>query len=239
MKIEDIGFIIYTKKYEEDSIFVKILSKENGVINGYFQIAKYNRTHCQIGNLVKFSWFAKNITQLGTFKIELIKSYTSCFIENKFNLRMFENMTILTHNLLLENYLPDDKLFMTMKNILNNMNRGISHEFLIKKYFYFENLLLNILGTGIVSDKKNLKNLSYISKKSGLAVTKEKGEPYKEKLLLFPIIAKTNNFTKKNVIECFEVIEFFFEKYLVMEIGDKEKYNNIANTRGKFKKMLQ
>ena len=40
MKIEDEDFLIFLKKYEENSLFIKILSKNNGIISGYVKNLK-------------------------------------------------------------------------------------------------------------------------------------------------------------------------------------------------------
>ncbi|GMO62195.1 MAG: DNA repair protein RecO [Rickettsiales bacterium] len=238
MKIEDIGFIVFVRKYEENSLLVKLLTKNNGVITGYVNETKYNKKEYQIGNLLSFNWFAKNLTQLGTLRTELIKSYTSTFIENRFNLRIIENMAFLISNLLSENFLPDEELFTTMENIFKSMSKKRTQNLILKKYFYFENLLLNTLGTGIVLEDSNFKKLQYVSKNSGLAVSKEKGDPYKEKLLQFPTIAKTTKIKEGDFIECFEIIEFFLKKYLIKEIGNEDMYRKIIGIRDIFKKNI-
>ena len=86
MRIEDNGFIVFVKKFEENSLLVRILSKENGLISGYVKHTKKDINQYQLGNLVSFVWSAKNNNQLGSLKIELIKSYLSIFITNKFYL---------------------------------------------------------------------------------------------------------------------------------------------------------
>ena len=84
MKIEDIGFITYAKQYEENSLLIKVLSKENGLISGYVRHTSKNKLDFQLGNLVKFNWSAKNINQLGSLKINVLRSYLSVLINNKF-----------------------------------------------------------------------------------------------------------------------------------------------------------
>ena len=116
MKIEDFGFITSIKKYEENSLLVKVLSKENGLISGYLMHIKKDRTNYQIGNLVKFVWSAKSTNQLGILKIELVKSYLSYFIENRFYLHLMDCITSLINSLLYERYL-EDTLFQIVESI--------------------------------------------------------------------------------------------------------------------------
>ncbi|MDR2527265.1 MAG: recombination protein O N-terminal domain-containing protein [Rickettsiales bacterium] len=239
MKIDDIGYIVFIKKYGEYSLLLKILSRNNGLITGYINKAKSYRMDYQIGNLVKFMWYAKNLTQLGNFKIELIKSYVSDIIQSKLYLAIIQNISGLISNLLYENYLPDnDNLFLTIKNIYNSINRNAPNNLIIKKYLYMENLLLNALGSGILLDERRIKKLHYISKRTGLAVSKEKGEPFADKLLLFPTIAKTTKLNKDDIIDCFNIIDFFLKRYLINDINDIRKYDTITMTRERLKKIV-
>lgn len=215
MKIEDSGFIVFTKQYGESALLLKVLSKENGLISGYVNHTKKNKLDYQIGNLVKFTWSAKNINQLGTLKIEIIKSYLSILVNDKFYLSIVDNMTSLINNLLYERYL-ENNLFFVIENILNFMLQNVDKKQIIKEYLIFENTILNIIGSGIIFDNLcPFEELFYISPKTGLAVSKTKGEPYKEKLFLFPKIFKNDDFSKENIIECFDIIDYFLKKYLV------------------------
>lgn len=214
MKIEDYGFITYIKQYEENSLLVKILSKENGLISGYIKHTHKNKSDYQIGNLVKFNWSAKNINQLGKLKIDVLKSYLSTLINNRFYLHIIDNITSLINNLLYERYL-ENNLYDIIKNILTFMINDVDKIKITKEYLIFKNAILNIVGSGIIFDNLcDFDDLFYISPKTGLSVSKEKGEPYKEKLFLFPKIFKTDIFAKEDIIECFNIMDFFLKKYL-------------------------
>lgn len=222
MKIEDLGFIISITSFEENSLLIKILSKENGIISGYLKHVKKDRNLYQIGNLVKFTWSARHINQLGMLKIELLKSYLSYFIENKFYLHLLDNINILLNSFLYEKYL-ENNLYPLLENIFDLIINNSNISDIVKEYLIFENTVLNIVGSGIIFDNKcELEDLYYISPKTGLAVSKIKGEPYKDKLLIFPKIFKYNeNITNKDIEECFDILHFFINKYLT--------FNNINN----------
>jgi len=121
-------------------------------------------------------------------------------------------MTTMINCLLRERY-PDKTLYAVVETVLNLINSEAETEFILKNYFLFENTLLNILGTGIIFGNDGME---YISPKTGLAVSKQRGEPYKDKLLLFPSLFKDDNHpkTSDNVTECFNVMDFFLKKYL-------------------------
>lgn len=230
MRIEDIGFITFVKKYEENSLLVKILSKESGLISGYLRHTSKNLNHYQVGNMVKFNWTAKTVNQLGSLKIELIKSYVSHFIEDRFFISIIDNISFLINELLLERYL-ETQLFFRLQNIFDLITLKSQREVVIREYLYFENELLNILGSGVIFDNNSdIENMCYISPKTGLAVCQKKGEPYKERLLTFPNIFRICNISKNDVCECFDVLDFFMKKYLTSN-DMMHRYINIAKSR--------
>lgn len=232
MKIEDCGFIIFIKKFEENSLLVRILSKENGLISGYIKHTKKDINQYQIGNLVSFSWTAKSTNQLGTIKLELIKSFLSNFIFNKFYLNLIESITFLINELIYERFL-EQNLYNKIHTIFNCISQNKDKEIILKEYLYFENILLNILGTGIIFDNSvSLNELYYISPKTGLAVSKIKGEPYKEHLLYFPTLFQKEDIEKQDISQCFEIMNFFLKKYL-SDNNNSHKYKKIIIIREK------
>lgn len=230
MKVEDLGFITSIKSFEENSLLVKILSKENGLISGYVMHIKKDRINYQIGNLVKFTWSAKNNNQLGNLKIELIKSYLSHFITNKFYLSLIDNINLLINSLLYERFL-EKNLYSIIQVIFDLIAHNEEKYKILKTYFIFENTILNIVGSGIIFEKDtDINDFYYISPKTGLAVSKQKGEPYKNMLLLFPKIFQNDNIAKEDIIQCFSVINFFLKKYLLNN-NLNNKYKIIFNSR--------
>jgi DNA repair protein RecO (recombination protein O) len=193
---------------------LKVLSRENGLVVGYVGRVGHDKLSYQVGNLVKFTWIARQITQLGTIRIEVLKSYIAALINSRIYLSLIEGITILIGNLLYENYLPDEILFLTLQNILEFISVDDDKYKIMREYLFFENTLLNVLGGGIILDNEKLENLFYISPKSGLAVSKLKGEPYKNKLLIFPEIFRTDVFNEENIKKCFAIMGFFLEKFL-------------------------
>lgn len=232
MKIEDFGFITSIKKFEENSLLIKILSKENGLISGYAMHIKKDRLNYQVGNSVKFTWSAKTTNQLGTLKIELVKSYLSYFINDRFYLALIENITLLINNLLYERYL-EKNLYNILEIIFNLITNNEKKIKILKLYLIFENTMLNIIGTGIIFENStDINNLYYISPKTGLAVSKSKGEPYKDRLLLFPSLFQKDNIEMDDIFQCFSVMDFFLKKYL-LDNNLNNKYKIIFNSREK------
>ena len=232
MKIEDFGFITSVRKFEENSLLVKILSKENGLISGYVMHIKKDRINYQVGNSVKFTWSAKNTNQLGSLKVELVKSYLSYFMTDRFYLTLIDNITLLINNLLFERFL-EKNLYNIIDVIFGLIVNNEDKDKILKLYLIFENTILNVIGTGIIFEKNlNINDFYYISPKTGLAVSKEKGEPYKDKLLIFPTVFQKDNIERDDIFQCFSVMSFFLKKYL-LENNFSNKYKIIFNSREK------
>ena len=169
MKIEDFGFITSVRKFEENSLLVKILSKENGLISGYVMHIKKDRINYQVGNSVKFTWSAKNTNQLGSLKVELVKSYLSYFMTDRFYLTLIDNITLLINNLLFERFL-EKNLYNIIDVIFGLIVNNEDKDKILKLYLIFENTILNVIGTGIIFEKNlNINDFYYISPKTGLA----------------------------------------------------------------------
>ena len=211
IKIVDIGFIIYKKKYDENSLIIKILTQNNGIISGYF--SNTDKNIIQNESLVKFIWSAKNITQLGTLEIELIKSYTSYIISDKFYIELIELINVLI-NVLIYEKITENSLFDRLKNIIFLIYKKKNKLLILKEFVYFYNLLLNTLGTGIVFNQNKKQTLFYISPKSGKAVSQIEGEKYKKKLFLFPKIFQDQESSENDIYSSIEIINFFLKKYL-------------------------
>ena len=103
----------------------------------------------------------------------------------------------------------------------------------MKEFLYFENTLLNVLGTGIIFEKNTpIYELYYISPKTGLAVSKTKGEPYKDKLFLFPQLFLKNEILEQELQETFNILDFFLKKHLNQN-ENILKYKKIATLNKK------
>ena len=82
MKFSDEGIIISAKKYGENSLIIKILSKNHGICNAFIKNAISSKSYSkyQIGNLIFFDLYAKNNDSLAYVKIENLQSFASKYI---------------------------------------------------------------------------------------------------------------------------------------------------------------
>lgn len=230
LEIKDIGIILALQKYGESSLLIKIISKEHGVCKGFVKGAikngKHNSTY-QIGNLVDFSWRAKNPDNLGYFKIELEKSFLSKIIFDKMKLYCITAIVKVISDNILERE-PHQELFDKLQDLLQNISKN-NIEFLAQ-YIKMELYLLQILGYGLDLSYCALtgssQNLYFVSPKTGRAATREAGLKYQDKLLKIPQFLVDKNHhkvTDHDISLGLNLSGFFLQKYL----GDNVEFFEI------------
>ena len=102
-------------------------------------------------------------------------------------------------------------LWLLHFNLINEDN-WLTH------YCFFEFYLLDFLGIGLdlseCAATGTTENLAYVSPKTGRAVCREAGEPYRDRLFLFPEFIVTQNY-RPNAFEMADLLkmtEFFLNK---------------------------
>lgn len=193
MKFEDQGIIIEVRSHSEKSAIVKVFSQQNGIYLGYVKniISKKNKLIFQAGNLISFQWHSRIEDKLGSFTYcDLLKSYMSRIIFDK--VRFYSLNTIM--QIINDNFHERDPMpqlyskFFDYCELLTGAN--IVDEKVFLNHIIVEFEILNELGYGIdlssCAVTSSDKDLAYVSPKSARAVSREVGEPYKEKILKLP-----------------------------------------------------
>ncbi len=218
MRIIDQGIILVIKKYSENSLIVKILSKDHGIYSGFVRNpSKKNFSTYQNFNLVDFEWSSRIEDNLGFFKIELRKSFLGDIISNPFKLSSLNTIAAIIEQNVLERE-PSEEIFSGLLNLLQNLN--CEKEIFLKKYIQFEIELLKILGYGIdlseCAATGVTENLHFVSPKSARAVCLEAGEKYRDKLLALPqfLLKDEEKINQEDLLNGLKLTGFFIEKYL-------------------------
>jgi DNA repair protein RecO (recombination protein O) len=218
-KIEDEGIIIAIKKIADEDAIITIFSEVHGKISGYIKSynSKNNLSKCMEGNLVKFSWHSRLDNQLGFLKIELIKNFQSLCIQSYSKILAISANCNILYNILSERMIEHEiynKMLYFLESVITDNNWHYS-------FISFELQLLSSLGYGLELDKcvitNQTDNLKYISPKSGKAVSEQEGEKYQHLLIKMPVffINHTENISKQDIKDAFEVTIFFIRKFLL------------------------
>jgi len=209
MHWSDAAIILSARKYGETSAVVRVLSREHGVFSGVMRgaFSKNNRGIAQTGNVVGAAWNARLSEHLGTFKLEMMEAHAAHIMQDAGKLAALTSACALTELALPERH-PYPKLFSALHEFLHILSFSewgayppkppplraspcsVNNDGWQQRYIKFELALLAESGfgldlsecaaTGVADD------LIYVSPKSGRAVCREAGEPYKEKLLPLP-----------------------------------------------------
>jgi len=234
MIIKDQGYILKAIKYGEKSLIVTILSLNKGKITGFVSdgLNKKNRGIFEIGNKIFFESSARleeNMRRI--FRVELIEANAVMMLSDINRLKLMTSIVPMMTRILNENeevlllYEIATKIF-TSKNIKE----------MLTYYAFFEFHVLEYLGLGLSLDccavTGQTKGLSYVSPKTGKAVTKEVGAPYHDLLFEYPHFVVDKNYSP-SYVEIFNVLrmtEFFlktnFFKFHNISIPESRTYIN-------------
>lgn len=188
MHWNDSAIILSVKKHGETSAIVRALAHQHGVYAGVVKGAssKANRGILQPGNCVNIIWQARLSEHIGSFKAELLHAHAAHIMQDAQKLIALTSACAMIELSLPERH-PYPRLYTLFDAFLHDL---ITHDAWLPAYVFLELDLLAEAGFGLdlsccaatgVTD-----NLLYVSPKSGRAVSREAGEPYKDKLLRLP-----------------------------------------------------
>ena len=188
MQWTDTAILLSMRKHGENSAVARLFAREHGVYSGVVRgvHSKANRGILQPGNIVTATWQARLFDQLGTFKCELVEANTAFIMHDAARLAALVAACSITESALPERH-PYPKFFTLFQKFLGNVKNS---DFWQQEYVLLELALLAESGFGL--DLTNCaatgatENLLYVSPKSGRAVSRDAGEPYKERLLRLP-----------------------------------------------------
>ena len=195
MQFADEGYIINIKKHKESSLILTVLTREHGKLIGYANhcLSKKSLPVFQLGNLVKLDAYARLEENMLSFRVELISPTAVNFITNAKKLSALSSFCALCNSCLPEKE-PLERFYYYVDSFIQLVNEDnwITH------YSYFEFYLIHHLGVGLdlaeCAATGTNENLRYVSPKTGKAVSFDAGQPYKDKLFLFPQFILSKNY---------------------------------------------
>lgn len=209
----DEAIILNVKEFGETSLLLTLFSKEHGKWSGLLKNSnnQSQKAVLQPGNIIKAEWYARIDEQLGTFKvIEIINSFLAKLINNPKNLKLTANALLITNKYLIERE-PAGNIYSELYYFINNISP--------QNEVYYKITMLKELGYGLDLTKCAVtgeqKNLTYISPKTGRAVSEKAGGIYKEKLFVLPeFLINHNIIANENDIEnAKNITDYFLKKW--------------------------
>ncbi len=210
----DQGIIINVKPHGEHGGVVSLLTAEHGRHAGFahgVQSSK-NRSQYEVGTIVDADWHSKQTDSLGTYKLNPEKSYAVYALDDPRKLLALQSMSALLHLTL-----PEREDAAGIYDASLAFLESLKTEIWAPTYIYWEIGLLQALGFGIdVSEcaaTGTQEDLVYISPKTARAVSRDAGEPYKDRLLPLPQFLKGGgDFDDKAIADGLQLSGYFLQQ---------------------------
>lgn len=230
MNFRDEGIIISTKKYGENSLLVKVFSREHGIYRGFVKSAKSKKVSAiyQIGNLISFEYRSRIEENLGSFfSVNLISSFCSRIIFDQFRLNCVKAIFSMIDELFLER--ENHRFFFEgLFNFLKKISvENSDKKSLVADYVKLELAMLAELGYGIDLSScvvtESTEDLTYVSPKSARAVSTSAAKSYENKLLKLPefLVEERGEIEERHLLEGLQLSGFFLNKFLA---NDQQKF---------------
>ena len=220
MQWADEGIVLSTRVHGETSAIAELLTKNHGRHLGLVRGGRSKRLRpvLQAGNLVRATWRARLSEHLGSYTLELEEAHAARIFDERAALAGLNTLSALAR--LLPEREPHAPLYDATRLVLSALAEGDHWQALLVRW---EMGLLNELGfgldletcaaTGVTDD------LVYVSPRTGRAVSREAGEPYKDKVLMLPafLLSSNGNTTgpdKADIAAGFRLTGFFLDKHV-------------------------
>ncbi len=175
------ALVLSSRRLGERSFITAIFTREQGRALGVVNKKQPPNT----GTFVAGRWQARLAEQLGHFYLEETHSFAARYLDDRQRLACLFCVCALLDDLLPEHQAFPD-LYDTVFTFLNQLD---TDDFLMR-YIRFEQALLSEVGFGLdtsgCAGGGDPTDLAYISPKTGRAVSRSVGAPYRTKLLPLP-----------------------------------------------------
>lgn len=187
MKWTDSGIILSVRPFGENSRIVSLLTPTYGRHAGLMKVPKTrSAASTEPGTFVEATWNARLSEHLGQWNLEATASLSARLLALPLSLMALSSACCLTDQCLPERH-PYPHIYRLLKELIEELVQ--SPDCLIP-YVEYELTLLKNLGFGLdlsaCAATGQQHDLIYISPKTGRAVSRQAGEPYKTHLLPLP-----------------------------------------------------
>ncbi len=187
MQWTDISIVLGARRHGETSAVAELMTREHGRHLGLVRGGSGARLKpvLQTGNLVSAKWRARLDEHLGHYAIEGLDLRAASYLSAAHALYGLNHLAALCR--LLPERDPHQPVFDLLEHTIAQLGAPLSAAALVAQ---FELQLLAELGFGLDLDScaatGTTAELVYVSPKSGRAVSREAGEPWRDKLLALP-----------------------------------------------------
>jgi len=219
MQWTDEGVILGARKHGESSIILELMTRGHGRHLGLVHggRSKSLQAVLQPGNTVQATWRARLDEHLGTYQVEGLNLRAAQLMDSSMALY---GLATLAHLL---RYFPERDPHFALYETLTVLVDHLDDPDLAPALFVrFELAMLTELGFGLdlssCAATGSERDLTYVSPKSGRAVSAAAGEPYKDRLLKLPGFligqSRSNRPREEEIREGFALTDFFLHHHV-------------------------
>ncbi|WP_032112183.1 DNA repair protein RecO [Candidatus Paracaedibacter symbiosus] len=216
MQWTDVGVILNARVHGERSHIVTIYTKNQGRCAGLFKSSAKTKAAIQPGNLVQAKWSARLPEHLGLWQLELMESPSSRILSDRLKLNALGSALALADYLMAERH-QYEELYDSLTGLITQLTHCDNW---YQSYSDYELKLLEDLGFGLDLTKCAVTgtsdNLTYISPKTGRAVSAQAGLPYADRLFKIPDFwLQSQSVSPEQLYQALVITSYFFEKDLL------------------------
>jgi len=237
MEWQDQGIILSSRRHGETSAVVNILTRSGGIHSGLVRGGWGRRTRHVIepGNRVQARWRGRLSEHLGSYSLEVEHSFSARIMAEPIYLAAMTSALSLSEGSMAERE-AHPKAFDGLSALLDILDSDAPTAQWQSAYVKWEIGLLGELGYGLDFSKcaatGTTEDLVYVSPKSGRAVSRVAGEPYKNAMLGLPGFVKINGEVASSVDDVvlgLKLTGHFLERH-VFNLGGR----HLPKARGRF-----
>jgi DNA repair protein RecO (recombination protein O) len=187
MEWSEEGIVVGTRRHGETDVILEVLTLERGRHMGLVKGGRSRKLRpvLQAGNTLALTWRARLHEHLGNFRAEPVIERSSRLVASPVG--AFGLALAGAHLRLLPERDPHPRLYGALALMLDHLDGSTRAGELMAR---FELLLLDELGVGLDLEScaatGGREDLAFVSPKSGRAVSRAAGEPYRDRLLSLP-----------------------------------------------------
>ena len=188
MEWRDTGFVLAGRRHGESSLIVEVLTSVHGRHAGLVRGGQSPKLRAvlQPGNKVVATWRGRLAEHLGMLSCELVRAHAARFLDDPDRLAALAAATAIIAAALPERE-PQLEVFASFEDLIEALDSGTDW---LARYIGWERDLLAALGFGLDLGRCSLTgvatDLAYVSPRTGRAVSRAAGLPYRDKLLTLP-----------------------------------------------------
>lgn len=224
-RLHDYGIVISAKRHGEQRFIVSILTESHGLCVGMFRASTKTKSYCEPGTVVSCQWQARLAQHIGTWTLEPTFSPLSYVFTNPHALVVLNAACALIKAVLPERDAASS-VYRALLALLHSMqDKDTDPTDLFESYCFFELFLLAAFAVKVDVSRcaatGTREDLIYISPKTARAVSREAGEPYKDKLLTLPSFVQqkgtsqglTGPVSGEEILAALTLSGYFLNKY--------------------------